>query len=306
MPKPGALPPAVPRPAFSSDQARELGVSKSRLRSSDLSAPFHGVRSTSDASTVEERCRQYLPRLRSSQFFSHSTAAGLLEIPLPRRIEADSRLHVSDRMSRPRTAGVLGHRALETPTISFRGLPVTKPEWLLLELASILTVDELIVAGDGLVRRKRALSTLGQLQATAVTLDGRNIRKVRTAIRDVRSGTDSPMETRLRLLLIRARLPEPVIGYTIRNANGDFVGTPDLCYVEQDCDRVRGRGSSRRSARIRRGHPAPRTDAGGGLVCHPGHLGPRLSHPTVAGHPYRAHPGPAHPALSVERSKGAA
>jgi very-short-patch-repair endonuclease len=136
-------------------------------------------------------------------------------------------------MSRPRTAGVLGHRALETPTISFRGLPVTQPEWLLLELASILTVDELIVAGDGLVRRKRALSTLGQLQATAVTLDGRNIRKVRTAIRDVRSGTDSPMETRLRLLLIRARLPEPVTGYTIRNANGDFVGTPDLCYVEQ-------------------------------------------------------------------------
>ena len=49
----------------------------------------------------------------------------------------------------------------------------------------------------------------------------------------VRSGTDSPMETRLRLLIVRAGLPEPVIGYTIRDANADFVGTPDLAYVEQ-------------------------------------------------------------------------
>jgi very-short-patch-repair endonuclease len=110
---------------------------------------------------------------------------------------------------------------------------VTRPEWLLLELASILTIDELTIAGDALVRRKGALSMLDQLQATAARMGGRNIRQVRAALRDVRSGTDSPMETRLRLLLIRAGLREPVIGYTIRDANGDFVGTPDLCCVEQ-------------------------------------------------------------------------
>jgi hypothetical protein len=152
---------------------------------------------------------------------------------LPRRIEAENCLHISDRSSRPRTRGIVGHRALATPTIFFHGLPVTQPEWLLLELASILTVDELIVAGDGLVRRKRAPSTLGKLQVAGASLGGRNIRQVRTALREVRAGTDSPMETRLRLLLTRAGLPEPVIGHTIRDGNGDFVGTPDLCYVQQ-------------------------------------------------------------------------
>jgi hypothetical protein len=97
----------------------------------------------------------------------------------------------------------------------------------------LLMLDELILAADGLVRRKRPASTLDQLLATATRSDVRGIRKVRAALREARSGTDSPMEGRLRLLLTRAGLPEPVIGHTIRDANGDFVGTPDLSYIEQ-------------------------------------------------------------------------
>jgi len=41
------------------------------------------------------------------------------------------------------------------------------------------------------------------------------------------------METRLRLLLIVAGLPEPVIGNIVRNRDGDFVATPDLCYLRE-------------------------------------------------------------------------
>jgi hypothetical protein len=74
---------------------------------------------------------------------------------------------------------------------------------------------------------------LAALVETARRLESRDIHRLRTALRDARPGTDSPMETRLRLLLVRAGLPEPVIGHTIRDANGDFVGTPDLAYVDQ-------------------------------------------------------------------------
>ena len=233
MPKPGPLPSSISLPAFSSQEARENGLSKERLRSSDLTSPFHGIRATRQAATVEERCRQYLPRLRSGQFFSHLTAANLLAIPLPRDVEADVRLHVSDRLSRPRTKGVIGHRALNTPATSVRGLPATNPEWLLLELAGVLSLDDLIIAGDALVRRKRPPTTLDRIGPIATASDARDIRQVRTALEQVRSGTDSPMETRLRLLITRAGLPEPVIGHTIRDLNGDFIGTPDLAYVEQ-------------------------------------------------------------------------
>ena len=40
------------------------------------------------------------------------------------------------------------------------------------------------------------------------------------------------METRLRLLLVDAGLPEPVVQHTIIDSDGYFAGTPDLAYVE--------------------------------------------------------------------------
>jgi hypothetical protein len=227
------LPEDLPAPAFDTKQALALGVSPSRLRASDLDAPFTGIRALRSATDVGERCRQYLPRLRPGQFFSYSTAAALLHVPLPRRVETDQRLHVSDGDKRPRTRGVVGHRSSVTPTAMVGDLPVTHPDWVLSELATLLSVEELVVAGDALVRRKRPATTIAALRETAARLDARKIVSVRAALQQVRAGTDSPMETRLRLLITSAGLPEPVIGHTIRDVNGDFVGTPDLSYVKQ-------------------------------------------------------------------------
>jgi very-short-patch-repair endonuclease len=101
-------------------------------------------------------------------------------------------------------------------------------------LATFLTLDELVVAGDYLVRRKRPLTTIAELDA-ATTRAGRakGARNARYALADIRSGTDSPMESVLRLLIIRSGLPEPVIGHTVRDQRGDFVATPDLSYVAE-------------------------------------------------------------------------
>ncbi len=46
----------------------------------------------------------------------------------------------------------------------------------------------------------------------------------------VRPGTDSPRETQTRLIITRAGLPEPVIGFKVFDDRGDFIGTPDLFY----------------------------------------------------------------------------
>jgi hypothetical protein len=233
MPRPGPLPEQIPLPAFSVREAKRWGISRERLRSSDLTAPFHGIRATRPSNTAEERCRHYLPRLGADEFFSHTTAAIVLGIPLPRRFESDEILHVTGRSSRPRTRGIQGHRALATPVTVIRGLPVTRPDRLLSELATILSIDDLVIAGDGLVRRKRPHTTPEQLRQLASEERGRGVRLVRMALREIRRGTDSPMETRLRLLICRAGLPEPVIGHAIHDRNGDFVGTPDLSYVDQ-------------------------------------------------------------------------
>ncbi len=107
------------------------------------------------------------------------------------------------------------------------------PEVAWLHLAGILSRDDLIVAGDDLVRRKRPLSTPDRL-LTAVALAGRRrfVTEARLALEQVRPGTDSPMETRLRLIILRGGLPEPVIGHAVHNRAGEFIGTPDLAYTE--------------------------------------------------------------------------
>ncbi len=182
------------------------------------------------------RCAGYLPVAPSGFAFSHITAARIYGMPLPdrigQRIELD--VGVTSTTQPPRRSGVIGHRIRVGEIRAIGGLPVVAPETAWMQLAGQLTVDELIEAGDFLVRRKRPLSTAAALRATvAMSAKHRGSVAARAALGGIRSGTDSPMESRLRLAIVRGGLPEPRIGFTVCDENGDFVGTPDLAYVAQ-------------------------------------------------------------------------
>jgi hypothetical protein len=167
------------------------------------------------------------------QFFSHWTAAVIYGMPMPAAFELDRLLHVSARPPAfpPRARGVLGHR-LDVGARSHSGFPVADPVMTWMQLATVLPVDDLVVAGDYLVRRKRPLAALRQLHEASAHARGRGNRRLHSAIRLVRAGTDSPMETRLRLALVAAGLPEPAIGHTVTDEAG-FVAIPDLSYVDE-------------------------------------------------------------------------
>ncbi|WP_432885786.1 hypothetical protein ACQPYH_02155 [Kribbella sp. CA-245084] len=70
------------------------------------------------------------------------------------------------------------------------------------------------------------------MELAAATIGARGIRLAREAAALVRSGVDSPMESRLRLLLILNGLPEPRIGYVVNDSAGGWLATPDLSYPE--------------------------------------------------------------------------
>jgi hypothetical protein len=231
--KPSDLPSELAKPAFGVRRALDLGVTPTRLRARDLTAPFHGIRASERASSQPELCEQYFPRLRDDQFFSHVTAAILHGVPLPRELYLRRQLDVSGRVNRPRTRGVIGHRQATTPVVTIRGLPVTHPAWLLAELAAELSADDLVVAGDSLVRRKYPKTSIEELREVLQRTHGSGVRRARAALASIRSGTDSPMETRLRLLIVRAGLPEPVIGHVVYSKHGDYVGRPDLAYPDE-------------------------------------------------------------------------
>lgn len=207
------------------------------MRSTDLTTPFRGVRSSSEAAGVLDRCRQYASRMPASHFFSHQTAAALHSIPLPWRFAPGGPLHVSafEPEQEPRMRGVAGHTVqpgLATVGLA-HGLRVTSPADTWCELSTLLTIDELIVVGDRLLGRQNPLCTMQELRSAVTAFAGRRgVRRLREAFVDVRPRVDSPKETELRLLLVRGGLPEPQINAIIRNRYGAQIAIGDLVYPE--------------------------------------------------------------------------
>lgn len=87
---------------------------------------------------------------------------------------------------------------------------------------------ELVVLGDSLVRTERI--TPEELVEMTRTWDGKGARRARRAASLVRRGVDSPMESRLRMLIVLAGYPEPEVNVIIRHENGDWKVRFDLCY----------------------------------------------------------------------------
>jgi hypothetical protein len=233
LPRP--LPVSLTGSAFTVEQAQAAGVGRRRTRSSDLAAPFRGIRSPGEwGDDLFALCRAYAVRMQDGQYFSHATAAALHGLPLPPRFRGIRSLDVtvSARESVPRMRGVIGHRARSTASVSLvRGLVVASAVDTWLQLGTVLTLDELIAVGDELVRRRNPLATTEQVHAAVDAAAGRRgIAVVRRALSEVRAGVDSPRETWLRLLIVRSGLPEPMVNLAIWGARGAFLAPGDLVF----------------------------------------------------------------------------
>ena len=233
--------PRIPLPenlgdrAFLVADARGCGLSASRLRGPDLTRPHHGVR----ASGVPDAIRDYLPLLRPGDRFSHGTAALLWPVPLPPRPPG---LHVTATapLNPPRRPGVVGHVNDVDHSVLRNGLRVSDPVTMFLELATVLGHDELVAVGDALVLDPAILDphdvrpwvSLDELRTGCLASRGRGCRRARAALDDVRVGAESPMETSLRLLLVRAGLPEPLLNVPVSDHRGE-IGRFDMVYRDQ-------------------------------------------------------------------------
>lgn len=232
---PAALPPRIAATAFSIRQARFLGVTRARTFASDLLRPHHGVRSHSQPRNLQEAAETLAPVLADDQVFSHATAAVLLGLPLPRRLER-SPLHVttlgSDR--HVRRSGVVGHRSRHgiDRLIHRQSLRIMHPVDIFFSLAPVLSVTELVVLGDAVIAERGGSGTLAELRHVLAERSGaRGIRKARAALDLIRSGSRSPGETRLRLLLRASGLPEPSLNYNVTFA-GQFIACVDLAFPQ--------------------------------------------------------------------------
>lgn len=195
--------------------------------------------------------------MRPGQFFSHLTAARIWGAPMATPFRSDEALHVSTVSPQrpPHARGALGHQLRPgTPGAVLRhGLPVTDPGTTWLQLASLLAPAEHVVVGDHLVLDPvvldpldpRPFLTLAELVEHVARFHGAGARAATRAVLRVRAGAESRPETLLRLLLIDAGLPEPLLNRELRDTAARFLGRVDMLYpgwrvvVEYDGDQHR-------------------------------------------------------------------
>lgn len=228
------LPQPLGRTPFAVKTALGLGVAPDRLRRGDLHVPFRGVRTAAVPRGVRELAFAYAQRMSPDQYFSHTTAAQLLGMRLPPGF-AESTLHVTSiaPTRAPRVLGVTGHQAkVSVATIDTGGMRVSSGVETWVQLASSLTVDDLIVMGDGLVCRRSPLSSMSSLEEAASTKGLTGATKLRKALTEIRPRTDSAPETVLRLLLVRSGFPQPAVNEPVFNAFGALIAHGDLVYPQ--------------------------------------------------------------------------
>jgi hypothetical protein len=221
--------------------ASRNGASRRRLAAEFPVVAFRGARAAVEPLTFGERIAAFSTIMRPGEFFSHDTAAHLLDLPGRTPTEATP-LHVSvaPPMRAVRRVGVISHHLWdEAVSIVDAGYPVADPASTFCDLSASRSVDDLVVLGDALIRpdedaRRRGLRVdLALLAARVAVHRGRGGRRAREAIGWVREGSESPMETLLRLLLIRAGLPEPELNVELFDSEGNFVARVDLLYRDQ-------------------------------------------------------------------------
>lgn len=111
----------------------------------------------------------------------------------------------------------------------FAGLPVTTPLRTAFDLGRQRSRTESVVALDALLhRRVVTLAALRNLVAARRGWPGTPLLVAACGLAEPR--TESPMETRLRLVLIGSGLPRPVAQYPVRDPDGRFLGRVDLAY----------------------------------------------------------------------------
>ena len=112
-----------------------------------------------------------------------------------------------------------------------RGFPVTSLPRTLRDLCARSSLTESVVLIDAALHARRTtLDALHRYLATHPRTRG--VAMLRRALLHAEPKAESPMESRMRMLLVLSGLPRPQAQVAIRDSNGYFLGRPDLYYKE--------------------------------------------------------------------------
>lgn len=212
-------------------QALRRGLTLKELRGPRFRRLFRGVYlPAGEPVSLVQRARAALLVAPPGAYASHHTAARLWGAVPPDTDE--THISIPGKGTRTVRDGIAAHRAETTfPPTRRRGVPLSAPVAVFLELATLhLDLVALVVLGDSLVRRAKIPPEV--LVDAANRWSGRGARAARRAAALFRRGVDSAMESRLRMLIVLAGLPEPEVNWIMRDDRGEWQVRFDLCYPQ--------------------------------------------------------------------------
>lgn len=233
MARKAVVPPQLRRGAFSLDDAQHAGLDRWHLRGSSWTrlAPRMYVWSEVGEDPMHrlEAARRRLP---AGAAFSGLTAAWLHGIdvapcdPIEATVCEDA--GISARVGIALRRSTLDKRDV----VNVRGMRATSIVRTVCEVCSTLNLVEAVVVADQALHGD--LVRVEQLRSWAKVHSGhRGIRNLRSVIVHAEPAAESPMESRLRMVLILGGLPRPKAQVPIHDRWHRFVGRPDLYY--EDC-----------------------------------------------------------------------
>jgi len=170
-------------------------------------------------------------RLPSSAAFSGLTAAWLhgidvepcdpIEVTVPRSTGIAMR------------AGIRVHRAVAVAddVVQIRGFRVRSVARTIADISARLSLTEAVVVADAALHSRR--TTISALEDWVDRHRGEpGVQRLRRVIGFAEPAAESPMESRLRMVLVLGRLQRPKAQVSIYDSGGRLQGRPDLYYEE--------------------------------------------------------------------------
>ncbi|RSX52043.1 DUF559 domain-containing protein [Bifidobacterium callimiconis] len=185
-------------------------------------------------------CEEATKRTKGGLVFDLCTSLELQSVELPREDALNKAIchaAVLDADERHALTGVRFHcyaRPFSTVLVGYRFRCVALADvWM--HYASILSLEELVVLADALMRRDGRLNRLSldhlirELEAAGRF---RGKRRCRQALRLAREGTDSSWETRTRLVPMQYGLPCPEVNYPVKVGGDKGYRYLDMAYPQ--------------------------------------------------------------------------
>lgn len=230
--RPPICPPELLDRPFTLADALAAGITKSALRSKPWRQVFRGVWAHADlADTRANRLAAARLVIPSSGVLCGLTAAWVYRADVRREDDLD--VHVGfpeGKRIRNQPGLVISQETLQSSDIwVMSGVAVTSPVRTAFDCLRLLRGRERLVVADALTHL--SATTVDELRSYFASQRRlRNLRIAERLLDDIEPKSESPMETRLRLVIVDGGLPRPEAQWEVTNPTGVVLWRLDLAY----------------------------------------------------------------------------